>query len=187
MLEAVRTTASPAMIWTIVVVMSIFTAILVAATAVADAVQRRQVRRQYMMLRRAPGPVRVGAGGTVSDAAVGAGEPEPAAAGLPSQRTPEDMTSGQRGSRRPDAEPEGMPAAGAERMDPVNPVPAQRRDAARQAGPAAGQPPVPDPAEAPTQPMPAQRTGESDRAERSFAGLANPDPEVPDSDDPNQP
>jgi hypothetical protein len=182
MLEAVRTTASPAMIWTIVVVMSFFTAFLVAATAVADAVQRRQVRRQYMMLRRAPGPVGVEAGGTVSDAAVGAGEP--AAAGLPSQRTSEEMRTGQ-----------GVPAAGAARMHAVNSVPAQRQDAARQAGTAAGQPPVQDPTEAPTepipaspaQPMPAQRSGESDRAERSFAGPANTDPEDADPHDPDQP
>jgi len=258
MIEAVRTTASPAMIWTIVVVMSIFTAILTFATMVADAAQRRQARRVRMTLL-APGP-ELGAGDAEPYEAVGAGAPAAAAAaGLPSQRTSQEMAAGQSGPRRPDTVPRGMAAAGAGRTDPANPVPAQRQDAARQVGRPAGQPPVPDATEAPTEPipatrdstiagrpgsvpqqgpraehgpmaepgpmaeqgpvpqsatargrharggtqpaedtaqgpaggaaqagdsgrhaMPAQRSGEADRAERSFTGPANPDPEDPD-------
>jgi hypothetical protein len=43
--EAVRTTASPATIWVIVVVMSIMTAILVSAASIADSWQVRAGRR----------------------------------------------------------------------------------------------------------------------------------------------
>jgi hypothetical protein len=43
--EAVRTTASPAAIWVIVIVMSIMTMILISAAAVADSWQARVDRR----------------------------------------------------------------------------------------------------------------------------------------------
>lgn len=178
MIEAVRTTASAGVIWTIVVIMSLCTAFLVAATSVADVMQTRRNRRMRMMVSRMPG-----------------------ATGLPSQRAAQDMLTNQGGPRRPDAVPAGMPSAGTERMDPVNPVPAQRQDAARQAGYSGRGPAAQGAAEAPTEPipsqggassrqageagrhpMPAQRGGESDRAERSFTrpGNRNPDSDEPD-------
>jgi hypothetical protein len=163
MYEAVRTTASPAMIWTIVVVMTIFTAILVAAPAVADSMQRREVRRIRMTLL-ATGPA-LGAGGTTPDAAVGAGPP--AAAGLPSQRASRETATGQPDSRQREAVPPDMAAASTSRTDPANPVPAQRRDTAPQPGAAAGQPPVPDATEAPTEPIPATRDAVAGGRQRS--------------------
>ncbi len=58
--EAVRTTASPAAIWVIVVVMSIFTAILVSAAAVADSWQARANRRAKRFGVMLPGFVQPG-------------------------------------------------------------------------------------------------------------------------------
>ena len=223
MIEAVRTTASPTAIWVIVVIMSLCTAFLVAATATADAVQKRAFRRMRMTVRDAPGPVRsgapLGAGEAATEPAVGAagGAAAAAAGGLPSPRTSPEVLAGQEGSRARDAAPAGMAPAGtgtgAQRMDPANRVPAQRQDTVRQAGYGDRDSAVQDAAEAPTEPiptsergtperavargrhaggdqeaaadpaaptgrhaMPAQRRGESDRAERSFAG-PSPDPD----------
>jgi len=179
MIEAARTTASPAVIWTIVVIMSLCTAFLVAATSVADVVQNRQSRRQRM-LRLGPGPVRsgaLGAGERAPAAATGPGAP--AAAGLPPQRTSHETPTGQGRPQRPAPVPQGMASAGSQRMGPANPVPNQRQDAARQAGGPATQPAGRAPAQPndPAQPsMPAQRSGESDRAERSLAGPGSADP-----------
>jgi len=85
--EAVRTTASPAAIWMIVVVMSIFTAILVSAAAMADSWQARANRRARRFGVMLPGFVQPGtelSGDLASEDLIDPGA-APVTAGVPGQ------------------------------------------------------------------------------------------------------
>ena len=166
--EAVRTTASPAAIWVIVVAMSIFTVILVSATAVADSWQARTGRRARRFGVMLPGGVRPGtelSGDLASEdlidpeaGPVGAGEavPAPRSGGRPAR--PAETPVGTMAGGPPATPPDGLPAG-----RPRRSASERSADAATLAG-----------AEAPTRPdlppvpgkhaMPAQREADFDQA-----------------------
>jgi hypothetical protein len=81
MVEAVRTTASPAGLWVVVVLMSLLTALLVSAPLVADSVQARYIssRRRMSELGSVP----------ADGAAEADGAPEAAGAGANTEETPQ--------------------------------------------------------------------------------------------------
>jgi len=198
MSEAVRTIASPAATWAIVVTATILAVVLATAAMFADLqVAREQRRERKLGLGPELGPV-----GTqwprltsttmwppMSEALLAsAGIPAAEAAEIRMGMAPPDAAT------RSEVAAQYAAAAAAEEEPPTVPIPAQRAQVAqetqdvtagRHSGPAGGTlggdaPTMPDlPAQqAPGQAavrMPAQRTGESDRAERSFAGPAPQD------------
>jgi hypothetical protein len=206
MSEAVRTMASPAATWTIVVVATVLAVFLATAAMFADLQVAREQRRERRLgispqagdawameagseWPRLSQALLAAAGVPRSEAAgIRTGVPAVDAAGrhdIPAQREPAEQPAF--AARR--AEAAGS-AAGQEAEPPTVPIPAataqgtqgtQERQYAsgggreRQADGSPGETTRPDlPAQqAPGRPaveMPAQRTGESDRAERSFAG-----------------
>jgi hypothetical protein len=195
--EAVRTMASPAATWTIVVVATILALFLATAAFFTDLRVAREQRRER----------RLGIAPEAGDAwAMEAGSEWPrlsqallAAAGVP----PRESAEIRRGVPDVDAAGHHIPAQRAEAQyaaepsaePPTVPIPAQRAQATpgpqeqpyvsrgrheRSADGSPGETTRPD---LPAQPapgrhamdMPKQRTGESDRAERSFAGPAPQD------------
>jgi hypothetical protein len=197
MSEAVRTMASPAATWAIVVIATILALFMALAAMFMDlAVARTQRRERRLGIGPEAGSAMAMAAGSqwprlgeALFAAAGAERPaawagQPAAAG--DTETRHDIPAQRAEAAQYAAEPAAEP--------PTVPIPAQRAQAARGAQDAAtGRRGRPDDAamggEMPTRPdlpaqqapgrhaagMPAQRTGESDRAERSFAGPAPQD------------
>jgi hypothetical protein len=183
--EALKTTASPATIWVIVIVMSIMTAILVSAASIADSYQVRAGRRVR-------GVARLGA--SVSDLIHhdGALGPDMTSSGV-SQSGPEATDTAWSPT------PEGDQGSGvavprprfANEQLPVQPPsawprPRQEQQAGRrrpeETDAATEAPTLPDlPAVPGRHAAPGQRRGDSDRAERSRAGTA-----APEGDDPGQ-
>jgi hypothetical protein len=215
MIEAVRTTASPAATWAIVVIVTILALFMAKVAMLMDLRVAREQRRERMLgiapeagdawameagseWPRLSQALLAAAGVQPSEAAdIRAGAPTADAAGrhdIPAQR----------------AAPAEQPAPAAQRAEaagyagelgvepPTVPIPAQRGQVAsgaqgpreqqyaatgrheRSADPSVGETTRPDlPAQqAPGRhaaEMPRQRTGESDRAERSFAGPAPQD------------
>ena len=181
MSEAVRTMASPAAIWTIVVIATALAFFMATAAFFMDLSVARTQRRDRML---GIGPE---AGSALAMAAGSQwprlGEALLAEAGVQQSAAAEIRS--------------GVPAqyaAEQEAEPPTVPIPAQRAQATQATQDAAtGRQGRPDDAatggEMPTRPdlpaqqapgrhaarMPAQRTGESDRAERSFAGSAPQD------------
>jgi hypothetical protein len=140
MVEAARTTGSPAAIWAIVVVAVVLLAFWLAAVMLADRSQVRTSGRARML--GAVGPVSGGAvsGGTWTGGSV---------AGQRAEEIPGEPV------HEPIGAPGGRPADGAA---PPGETPT-RADIPAQAGqPADGR-----------RPLPAQRTGDADRAARSHA------------------
>jgi hypothetical protein len=171
MLEAVRTYASPAAIWTIVVIASSLALFMAMATLAANHYQIREHRRMRKFgIRSFVGDeleMEINrAWPSLSEALFdAAGARSPAAMGAAAWTQAGYTAAGHAG--QPEAEP------------PTVPIPAQRAPASQETS--AGEAPTsPDllAEEAPRRravPMPAQRTGESDRAERSLAGPAPQD------------
>ena len=165
MVEAVRTTASPAAIWTIVVVAVVVLAFWLTAVLLADRYQVRTSGRWRMTgeARLVPGETQVASGDAWADEGL-AGQDAGAAA----------------------REPIGARAGAASDYVPEGEIPTRVDLPAQSAGPDA-MPPRPTQAPPPqAQParqhtMPAQRSGDADRAERSYAGPP------PDEDDQGQP
>jgi hypothetical protein len=174
--EAVRTTASPAAIWVIVIVMSICTVILVSAAAMADSWQARANRRARRFGVMLPGFVRPGTELSGDLAGQDLIEPEEA---LAAAGTAETVPA----PRSPRA---GGPAA------PPDEGPAGRHR--REAGEAADDAAALAGAEAPTRPdlppvpgrhaMPAQRDADFDRAAGSRREGSRPDGRHPDGNRP---
>jgi hypothetical protein len=157
--EAVRTTASPAAIWVIVIVMSIMTVILVSAAAVADSWQARATRRDRGFDRLRPAVADAFTHGAVlsQDAAAGEG----AAAQQP-------------------LSPETVPAPRAEAGRYAGPETSPAETSWSETDTAAEAPTRPDLPTVPGRPStPPPRSGEADRAERSPAGT-----KLPADDDP---
>jgi hypothetical protein len=193
--EALRTTASPATIWVIVVVMSIFTAILVSAASIADSWQVRADRREGGVARLrgsvgdlinhdgALGPDMTSSGASQSgtdgpdepwsQTREEAGVSEPALAG---GRAPRVAVPGPRLAN--EQQPVQPPSAWPRPME----VEEARRHQSEGTDPAAEAPTLPDlPAVPGRQATPGQRSGDSDRAVRTQAGSA-----APEGDDPGQ-
>ena len=209
MSEAVRTMASPAAIWAIVVVASCLALFMATAAMFTDLRVAREQRRERMLgIAPAAGDpwameagsewprlsqaLLAAAGVPQSEATeIRSGPPTADAAGrhdIPAQRTApaeQPTPAAQRAVG-------GQHAQAREAEPPTVPIPAQRAQAAqethdvaaggheRRADGSASETTRPDlPAQrAPgghVAGMPAQRTGESDRAERSFAGPAPQD------------
>jgi len=191
MVEAVRTTASTLGIWVIVAVAMIVLAAWLVGIYVADNYQTRLSRQRRRM--GAPGPMLTDAGVSAASSIPGqrrdAGQPEPAPEPAP-EPTPETAAARGRHARPGDyyaaADYYGTADYKAAEKTPAG-YPETR---ARGVGDAAtgGQ------ADAPTRPdlpaqraqpstgrhaMPAQRSGDSDRAERTYAG---PDADYQDED-----
>ena len=200
MVEAVRTSASTLGIWVIVAVAMISLAAWLVGVYIADGYQTRLSRQR----RRtgAPGAVLTGTGVSAASSIPGqrrdAGQPEPAP-----EPTPETATARGRHARsgdyyaaadyygtadykaaertpagNPETRPRGVSDAetGGQADAPTRPdLPAQR-----------GQPDLQAQPDQPAQPstgrhaMPAQRSGDSDRAERTYAG---PDADHQDDDE----
>ena len=211
MSEAVRTMASPAATWMIVVIATIL-ALFMATAAMFMDLRVARTQRMERMLGIAPEAgdawameagsewprlsqaLLAAAGVQQSEAAqIRSGPPTADAAGrhdIPAQRAaPAEQPAP--AEQRAEA---AQYAAGQEAEPPTVPIPAQRAQATQGTQEAAaGRPTGPDDAamggEMPTRPdlpsqpapgrhtagMPRQRTGESDRAERSFAGPAPQD------------
>jgi hypothetical protein len=153
--EAVRTTASPAAIWVIVVVMSIMTAILVSAAAVADSWQARATRRARGFDRLRPAVADAFTRGAAlsqdaAEAKTGGGEGTPGQGPLAPETVP---------APRSEAGWQARPGPGAAQTS------WSETDTAAEAPTRPDLPPVPGRAA-----MPAQRSGDSDRAEQSPAG-----------------
>jgi hypothetical protein len=190
MVEAVRTTQSTLGIWVIIAVAMISLAAWLVGVYVADNYQTRLSRQR----RRtgAPGPVLTGAG--VSPAASSipgqrrdAGQPEPEPAPEP---TPETAAARGRHARPGDyyaaADYYGTADYKAAEKTPAgNPESRARGVGDAATGGQADAPTRPDLPAQPGQPstgrhaMPAQRSGDSDRAERTYAG---PDADQQDDD-----
>jgi hypothetical protein len=190
MVEAVRTTQSTLGIWVIIAVAMISLAAWLVGVYVADNYQTRLSRQR----RRtgAPGPVLTGAG--VSPAASSipgqrrdAGQPEPEPAPEP---TPETAAARGRHARPGDyyaaADYYGTADYKAAEKTPAgSPETRARRGGDAATGGQADAPTRPDLPAQPGQPstgrhaMPAQRSGDSDRAERTYAG---PDADQQDDD-----
>jgi hypothetical protein len=178
--EAVRTTASPAAIWVIVIVMSIMTMILVSAAAVADSWQARIVRRaRGARLGPAIGDVFTHAGTLGADSAgtdmtsadaPQSGTADPSATGSETRAygpAGESTAAEERGSREPVPAPRTEQAAGQQ------PSGQHQREAADPGGDA---PTLPDlPPVAGRQAMPPPRSGDTDRAERSRSRTGTPE------------
>ena len=204
MSEAVRTMASPAATWVIVVIATILALFMATVTMFMDlSVAREQRMERKLGIEPEAGSAIAMAAGSqwprLSEALLAAaGVPQSAAAkiraGVPAADTP---TRHDIPAQRVEA---AQYAAELEAEPPTVPIPAQRAQVAqgaqephyaasgrprRPADGSAGETTRPDlPAQqAPGRPaveMPAQRTGESDRAERSFAG---PTPQDEDEDE----
>lgn len=211
--EAVRTMASPAATWAIVVVATCLALFMAMAVLAANHFQIREHRRMRKLgigsfagdalemeisrawpslseaLFEAAGagpPAAVGAAAWTQAGYTAAGHDFPAQ--VPAQRREQEPAEHPAAAQRATAQYAGAPEAEA----PTEPIPAQRapagqgmQDAAagrheRADAGSAGEVTRPDlPAQERTgrhaMPLPAQRTGESDRAERSFAGPAPQD------------
>ena len=186
MVEAVRTSASTLGIWVIVAVAMIVLAAWLVGIYIADSYQTRLSRQRRQM--GAPGPVLTEAGASAASSIPGqrrdAGQPEPAP-----EPTPETAAARGRHARpadyyaaadyygtadykaaekppagRPETSPRGVadPEKGSQADAPTRPdLPAQAGPTGRHA-------------------MPAQRSGDSDRAERTYAG---PDANRPDDEE----
>jgi hypothetical protein len=183
--EALKTTASPATIWVIVIVMSIMTVILVSAASIADSYQVRAARRGRSVARL---------GASVSDLIHhdGALGPDMTSSGA-SQSGPEGPDTAWSQTREGDQRSRvavPRPRFANEQL-PVQPPsawprPRQEQLAGRhrreETEPAAEAPTLPDlPAVPGRHATPGQRSGDADRAERSRAGTA-----APEGDDPGQ-
>jgi hypothetical protein len=221
MSEAVRTMASPAATWAIVVIATILALFMATAAFFMDLRVARTQRRERMLgiepeagsaLAMAAGSqwprfsqALLAAAGVQQSAAAEIRSGVPAAGvatrhDIPAQRAApaeQPAPAAKRAAAQYAAEPQAEP--------PTVPIPAQRAAAAQATqgtqDAAAGRHTGPDDAamggEMPTRPdlpaqqapgrhaagMPAQRTGESDRAERSFAG---PAPQDEDEDEDEQ-
>jgi hypothetical protein len=196
MVEAVRTTASTFTIWVIVAVAMISLAAWLVGVYVADNYQTRLSRQRRRM--DAPGPALAEAG--VSAASIpgqrrDAGQPEPEPGPEPApETTPETVAARGRHAR-----PAEYYAAAdfygtadykaAEKTPAGNPETSARGVADPETGGQADAPTRPDLPAQPAQTaeptstgrhaMPAQRSGDSDRAERTYAG---PDADQDDQD-----
>jgi hypothetical protein len=177
MVEAVRTTQSTFGIWVIVAVAMISLAAWLVGVYIADSYQTRLSRQRRRM--GAPGPVLTGAGESAASSIPGqrrdAGQPEPEPAPEPTQETA--------AARGRHARPAEYYAAadyyGTADYKAAEKTPAGHPETmARGVGDAAtgGQADAPTRPDLPAQPstgrhaMPAQRSGDSDRAERTYAG-----------------
>lgn len=181
MIEAVRTTASPAAIWAVCVVMVLCLAFWLIAVHVASRNPASGSGRMPSLDGSVVGGIHVAAGGrsvapnrdtpaAVSGIGPGpwagpAAEPGPTAAATPAAR------AGSGARVPPAAEPGAQPAR--------PPVPGQRAGEPRPAG--AGHPAgaqtqdLPDQQEPAARAMPAQRGGEADQPTRSSAGSGTSD------------
>jgi len=187
MVEAVRTTQSTFGIWVIVAVAMISLAVWLVGIYIVDSYQTRLSRQRRM---GAPGPA-LGQAGVPASAVPGqrreAGQPEPAPeselasdaaaargrharpgtdyyAGADYYATSDYKAAERPPAGHPETRPRGVsdPASGGQADAPTRPdLPAQAEPTGRHA-------------------MPAQRSGESDRAERTYAG---PDANREDDDD----
>jgi hypothetical protein len=159
MVEAVRTTASPAAIWMIVIVAVVALAAWLTAVVLADRYQVRTSGRWRMTgeAELASGETQVAAGNAwAAEGLAGEGTQE-----IPGDAAHEPV--GARGRTASDGSvPEGeIPT----RVD----IPAQSAGSdAMPTQPVQAPPPPAQPARQHT--MPAQRSGDADRAERSYAG-----------------
>jgi hypothetical protein len=173
MVEAVRTTASTAAIWAIIAVAMLCLAFWLTAVLVANNLQARESRRRRELLD-APGPALSGTGvpaSAVPGQRSDSGQPEP---------EPEAVTAWGRHAK---------PGAGyvtADNVEPSSPATSGPGTNSPETGGQADAPTRPDlPAQQPAQSgrhaMPTQRTGDSDRAQRSFAG-----PDATAEEDPGQ-
>ena len=194
MVEAVRTTQSTLGIWVIVAVAMISLAAWLVGVYVADSYQTRLSRQR----RRtgAPGPALTEAGVSAAASSIpgqrrDSAQPEPESAPEPApEPTPETAAARGRHARPGDyyaaADFYGVADYKAAEKTPAS----NRETRARGVGDAAtgaqsDAPTRPDLPAQPAQPstgrhaMPAQRSGDSDRAERTYAG---PDADPPDDD-----
>jgi hypothetical protein len=183
MVEAVRTTQSTFGIWVIVAVAMIVLAIWLVGIYIADSYQTRLSRQRRM---GAPGPALGGAGGPAS-AIPGqrreAGQPEPAPEPEPGPEP--ELASDTVAARGRHARPGTDYYAAADYYATADYKAAEKPPAGhpetRPRG--VGDPETGSQADAPTRPdlpaqagptgrhaMPAQRSGDSDRAERTYAG-----------------
>jgi hypothetical protein len=172
MVEAVRTTQSTLGIWVIVAVAMISLAAWLVGVYVVDSYQTRLSRQRRM---GAPGPVLTQAGVSATASSIPGQRQD---AGQPEQEPAPDPAAARGGQVRP---PEYYAAADffetADYKAAEKPRPGYPQTRARGVSDAmsAGQ------ADAPTRPdLPAQRGGDSDRAERTYAG---PDADHPDDDE----
>jgi hypothetical protein len=206
MVEAVRTTQSTLGIWVIVAVAMISLAAWLVGVYVADNYQTRLSRQRRRM--GAPGPVLTGAGVPAASSIPGqrrdAGQPEPepapeAAAARGRHARPAEYYAAadyygtadyKAAEKTPAGNPEtrargaGDAATGGQADAPTRPdLPAQPGQPDLQAHPdVPAQPGQPDLQAQPStgrHAMPAQRSGDSDRAERTYAG---PDADHQDDD-----
>jgi hypothetical protein len=198
--EAVRTTASPAAIWVIVIVMSIMTAILVSAASIADSWQARAGSRARGAARLGasvgdlinhdgalgqdktssgvPQPGTAGPGEAWSqtrDGAAGAGEPAPTGERVSGGPVPGQRSAGEQEPVQPQHAtrlPAGEQPAGRHRpTDPATPE-TERVETEMAATITAAE--APTRSDLPPVPgghsMPAQRRADIDRAERTPTG-----------------
>jgi hypothetical protein len=197
MVEAVRTNQSTFGIWVIVVVAMISLAAWLVGVYVADNYQTRLSRQRRRM--GAPGAVLTQAG--VSAASVpgqrrDAGQPEPEPGPEPApETTPETVAARGRHARPPEyyaaADFYGVADYKAAEKTPAGSRETSARGVADpETGGQADAPTRPDLPAQPAEPtstgrhaMPAQRSGDSDRAERTYAG---PDADRPDDQDQDQ-
>jgi hypothetical protein len=192
MVEAVRTTQSTFGIWVIVAVAMISLAIWLVGVYVADSYQTRLSRQRRRTV--APGPA-LNEAGAAAPSIPGqrreAGQPAPETAGQ-SAAEPEAVAARGRHARPPEYYAAAIYYEVADYKAAEKPRAGHPETRARSVDEAAGgrqadAPTRPDlPAqEAPTgrHAMPAQRSGDSDRAERTYAGSdANRDDEQDDQD-----
>ena len=191
MVEAVRTTQSTLGIWVIVAVAMISLAAWLVGVYVADSYQTRLSRQRRRVGAR--GPALTGAGAAAASSIPGqrrdAGQPEPESEPAP-EPTPETAAARGRHARPADyyaaADFYGVADYKAAEKTPAGSPETRARgvgDAAT--GAQSDAPTRPDLPAQPAQPstgrhaMPAQRSGDSDRAERTYAG---PDADPPDDD-----
>lgn len=165
--EAVRTVASPAVTWVIVVVMSVLTAVMVSAAVIADSRQARANSR-----RRLTGVPEPEVGGARLDASAALREPDVPAA-LTEGQTPFEA-AGNTAARQ------GVPAPRTPRAAGAAGPGRHRRPDLDAAGEAPTRPDLPPQPAAPGRhAMPAPRSGDGDRAARSYARPGAPDDEDP--------
>ena len=191
MVEAVRTTQSTLGIWVIVAVAMIVLAAWLVGIYVADNYQTRLSRQRRRL--GAPGPMLTDAGVSAASSIPGqrrdAGQPEPEPETAP-EPTPETAAARGRHARPGDyyaaADFYGVADYKAAEKTPAGSPETRARgvgDAAT--GAQSDAPTRPDLPAQPAQPstgrhaMPAQRSGDSDRAERTYAG---PDSDYQDED-----